>query len=376
MIPFSAIVGQEEAKLALIIAAVDPSIGGVLLTGVKGTGKSTIARGLSGILPDIETIEGCKFGCSPTIKDALCDECREKLAKGEANVVRISPKVVSVPLGTTEDRLLGTIDIEKMLKTGEAEFLPGVLAEANGRILYIDEVNLLPDNITDDILDVSASGVNRVEREGFSIEHPARFTLVGTMNPEEGQLRPQILDRFALSVKIETIKEAKSREEIVKRALIQAASPVEFENTFHKANHILKSIIETARERLSAVKLPNGAIKSVARAMSELGVDGQRPDIVIIKSAIAFAALEGDSKVEQRHILKVAPLAVCHRTRNGGFDPPPDAETIIKTITRVSDKDDFAVDGLGYFGNQVFMGVLDSALAAIKNSESDLKKNV
>jgi len=378
MLPFSAIIGQEDAKLALLLAAIDPTIGGVLLAGDKGTGKSSIVRSFARILPDIEVVAGCRYNCSPSLPDEMCDDCRRKYASfdNRAPALQKTPHIVNIPLGTTEDRLLGTVDMEKLLNTGEVHFAPGLLAEANRQILYIDEVNLLPDNITDDILDAAAGGVNTVEREGISISHPSKFLLVGTMNPEEGQLRPQILDRFALSVKMRTINEPHLREEIVKRAIASAGAPRDFEKIFDKANDALKQKITSARERLQDVEIPMKHISAVSLAMSQLGVDGQRPDIVIVKSAIACAALDNDKKVAEAHIEKVAPLAVCHRTRNGGMEQPPEQDKVKEALVEAfkvikeckTETQTLRLNGIAQM-------VIQSAMSAIEQASEEIKKN-
>jgi len=377
MFPFSAIVGQEEAKLALLLSAVDPEIGGVLLSGVKGTGKSTLVRSFAAILPEIDVVEGCPYHCDPSSERGLCEKCKRRSDSGEElPLISFSPRIITVPLGTTEDRLLGTIDVEKMLREGEAHFEPGLLAEANNQVLYIDEVNLLPDNITDDILDSVAIGFNTIEREGLSIVHPANFSLVGTMNPEEGQLRPQILDRFALSVKIDTVKKPQLREVIVERAISYSFAREKFERAFAKSDHILKERIEEGRNNLKDIKIPGWAIKSVATAMSQLGVDGQRPDIVAIKSAIAYAALEGDSRVDKEHLKKSVPMAVCHRTRNGGFDPPATPE---ETVAALDESINTVKKGESKTESMILSAFADhalrSAIAAIENESKEVKKN-
>ncbi len=332
MLPFTALVGQEEAKLALVLAAVDPGMGGVLLSGVKGTGKSTLVRSFAEVLPDIECIEGCRFGCQPSMGRFVCEACLSALGRGTASTVRLRPSVVNVPLGVTEDMLLGSIDIEKLLSEGREEFQPGLLARANGRILYIDEVNLLPDSIADDILDSAAMGFNTVEREGVSVTHPARFTLVGTMNPEEGQLRPQILDRFALSAGIGTLSDPARRAEIVRRTLSEERDPGGFEKAFSRATEALRGRIAAARDLLPSVLVPSRTVAAVAAAMARLGVDGLRPDIVTVRAAAANAALRGAREVGDQDLRTVAPLAVCHRTRGGGFESPPDAKTLAAAL--------------------------------------------
>jgi Mg-chelatase subunit ChlI len=334
MLPFAALVGQEDARLALMLAAVDPGIGGVLLSGVKGTGKSTIVRSFAEALPDALKVDGCRFGCQPDAGRFICAECRGKL---------------DVPLGVTEDMLLGTVDVEKLLSEGREEFQPGLLAKANGQILYIDEVNLLPDSITDDILDAAAMGFNTVEREGVSVTHPARFTLVGTMNPEEGQLRPQILDRFALSVLITTLGDPDQRAEIVRRCLAYERKPDEFVKSFWEATLDCRRRISAARDRLPGIGLPLWAIDAVSSAMSRLGVDGLRPDLVTIRTALANAALRGGSEVEIGDLQASAPLAVCHRTRSGGFDQPPDRKAVLDALSEAAGRVRQAFPGRGNF---------------------------
>ncbi len=333
MYPFSAIVGQEEAKLALAIGAVDPGIGGILLSGVKGTGKSTLVRSFSGVLPDMSVSNNCRFSCLIDSDRYLCDDCRRVLESGEQLTSRtIKPRIVTVPLGITEDRLLGTIDIEILLKEGREQFQPGLLAETNNHILYVDEVNLLPDSITDDILDSAACGFNTVEREGVSVTHPARFTLIGTMNPEEGQLRPQILDRFALSVPIETITDPEARAEIISRALAFEADPAGFAEVFSKQDDSLKKRIRTAKRVVGDIEIPMWIMQAVAGAMAALQVDGQRPDIVTLRASIAIAALDDKASVDKDSLMKAAPLAVCHRTRSGGFTQPPSPDEVITAL--------------------------------------------
>jgi Mg-chelatase subunit ChlI len=335
MYPFSGIVGQDDAKLALAIAAVDPGIGGVLLSGMKGTGKSTLVRALVNILPEKAVVSGCKYGCGPGDGRFLCERCRDILANGgqlESRQRRAS--LVTVPLGVTEDRLLGTINVEKLLQEGIQEFQPGLMAQANNQVLYIDEVNLLSDNITDDILDACAGGFNTVEREGVSVTHPARFILVGTMNPEEGNLRPQILDRFAMAVDIRTEMNPLRRIEIIERNLAWETDPEKFGRAFGKADGRLKKTIAVATSRLEGIRLPMSTIETVAGAMSDLEVDGQRPDLVTIRAARAWAALEDRGIVDLEALKAVAPLCVCHRTRSGGMNQPPAPGELMKAMEK------------------------------------------
>ena len=379
MFPFSAIIGQEDAKLALILAAIDREIGGVLLSGVKGTGKSSVIRAFVNILPDLEINDGCKFNClSPTsqsfsnLKRDLCPECKSR----EDIPSHSKPaQIITVPLSTTEDRLLGSVNMEKALKKGEIDFMPGLLAQANNQVFYIDEVNLLPDHLTDNILDVVASGINTVQREGISVSHPARFTLIGTMNPEEGQLRPQILDRFALSVDIKTIYEMTGRAEIMKRSLAYSQSPEEFEKVFEKSNSKIRKNIQEARTRLKDIKVPTEIINAIALAMGQLKLDGQRPDIVVLRAAIAYAAFRDDRTLAHKHIEKVAAFAICHRTRNGGMDEAPSPEDVLKALSEGFDsakKQKSKTESLKM--DEIAQQVLDSALNAILNTENDSKK--
>lgn len=324
--PFSAVVGQDEAKLALILSAIDPGMGGVLLTGQKGTGKSTLVRAMPEILPAVEVCD-CSYHCLPG-GALLCPRCSEK----QSDTVMLKPALVNVPLGADENRLLGTLKMDALLREGRVEFEPGLLALANNQVLYIDEVNLLPDNIADNILDCAASGVNSVEKDNVSITHPAKFILLGTMNPEEGRLRPQILDRFAMSVPIETIDDPEKRIEIVKRVLAFAESPVEFNEIFTKQDEKLQKSISEARSRLSDVDLPIGMLGTVAAAMADMGLDGQRADIVTLRAARALAAFNRENTVTFNCLKKVAPLCVSHRTREGGLKSAPDKDEILKAL--------------------------------------------
>ncbi len=320
--PFSAVVGQDSAKLALILAAVDPGMGGVLLTGQKGTGKSTLVRAFPDILPSLEVCN-CGYNCSPG--DAFrCPKCMEKV--GETR--QMQPGLVNVPLGSDEARLLGALKMDALLRDGKVEFEPGLLARANNQVLYIDEVNLLPDHIADNILDCAASGINSVEKDNISINHPAKFILLGTMNPEEGRLRPQILDRFALSVPIETIDKSSDRIEIVNRVLAFGEDPEAFCRVFDKPDREIRGKITAARAAVKDTELPSGMLGTVAHAMASLGLDGQRADIVTLKASRALAAYRGKRSVDMDCIGTVAPLAVAHRTRQGGYREAPTPDEI------------------------------------------------
>ena len=327
--PFSAIVGQSELKLALLLNAINPKIGGLLVRGQKGTGKSTSVRALVDILPDIMVVRGCPFNCSPTDPTNMCPACLEKHLAGEpleAESRRM--RVVSLPIGATEDRVIGSLDIEKAIGQGIRALQPGLLAEANQNILYIDEVNLLPDHITDSILDAAASGWNIVEREGISVAHPSRFILIGTMNPEEGELRPQLADRFALQISVEGIFDEKQRVEIILRNLEFGEAPVEFSKQWHEEQGELRRQIIEAKELLSVVEVPETIMRSTASSCIRLHVDGHRPDIATIRAAKTLVALEGRKAVTDQDILKVANMAVGFRTRAGGFEEAATQEQI------------------------------------------------
>lgn len=320
--PFSALVGQEELFLGLILNAINPEIGGLLIKGIKGSGKSTAVRGLSDIMPEIDVLPHCLFNCDPYENENWCDFCQKNYSPPDLPVQKQVVKTVTVPLSVTEDRLLGTIDIEHLLKKGEKRFIPGILAQAHRQILYIDEANLLPDHIVDDILDVAAMGYNRVEREGFSVEHPSHFLLIGTMNPEEGELRPQILDRFPLSVDLSSVNNPVLRKEIIRRNLEFNKNPQGFIAQFAKDTESLKNQIIAARKILDKVDFNPAFYDLVVKLGSEKFLDGHRADIVIIKAAIAQAALEMKLKVEFRHLRQAAHLTLGHRTRKGGLNKP------------------------------------------------------
>ena len=316
---FTAIVDQDEMKLALILNVIDPSIGGVLIMGEKGTAKSTTVRALADLLPEIEVIKGCRFNCSP--EGPFCSDCLEKI-KNENGLETEKKKmrVVELPLGVTEDRVVGTLDIEHAIKKGEKRFEPGILAEANRNFLYIDEVNLLEDHIVDLLLDSAAMGINTVEREGISFTHPARFILVGTMNPEEGELRPQLLDRFGLCVQVNSLRDKFLRMEVLKR---KAEFDDDTEGFLRKWEPEQKKLLEKilkAKENLKKVEIDDEALSLVVEITSELNLDGHRADIVMLKSARAYTAFNGREKITSEEIKKVAPLALRHRLKRLPFE--------------------------------------------------------
>jgi len=319
--PFTAIVGQERMKLALILAAINFRIGGVLIRGERGTAKSTAARALAALLPEINVVADCPFHCDPDHPETWCTRCRERAAAGEA-LPRGTMRVpfVDLPVGATEDRVVGTLDIERAIRQGERHFEPGVLAAANRGILYVDEVNLLDDHIVDVLLDAAAMGVNVVEREGISFQHPARFILVGTMNPEEGDLRPQLLDRFALCVDVVGIRDAERRMLIMERNLAFEADPQAFYEAWRPQEEALARKIETARALLPRVGHRRSDLGTIAKLMAGIGVDGHRGDLVILKAAKAHAAWEGRTAITDHDIMIAAQLALPHRLKRRPFD--------------------------------------------------------
>ena len=314
--PFTAIVGQEEMKLALLLNVVAPSVGGVLVRGHRGTGKTTAVRALADLLPPLSSVRGCAYNCDPADAAALCDACAAKLAAGAAVRSERRPvPVVELPLGATEDRVCGTINLERALKEGVKSFEPGLLARANRGFLYIDEVNLLEDHLVDVLLDVAATGRNRVEREGVSAEHPARFVLVGSANPEEGELRPQLLDRFGLCVEVETVKDLDSRVLIVEHREAFDADPQAFQAAQQSEQSRLRRRVLRAADRYASVKVPRPVLRRIAELCLRLGVDGHRGELTLTRAARALAALEGRDRVSAEDARRVAPLALRHRLR-------------------------------------------------------------
>ncbi len=318
--PFTAIVGQERMARALILNAVDPRIGGVLIRGERGTAKSTAARALAALLPPIEVVDDCRFNCDPHKPTTWCTECQERFIQGEDPLPHdhhVTP-FVNLPVSATEDRVVGTLDIERAIQKGERHFEPGVLAAANRGLLYIDEVNLLDDHVVDILLDSAAMGVNVVEREGISFSHPARFILVGTMNPEEGDLRPQLLDRFAFSVEIRGILDKAQRVEIMRRNIAFESDPEAFRKHFLAQELELSNRIEQARQ-LVRMYLTQRDLLIIADLTSSMEVDGHRSDLVILKAARAQAAFEGRTRITPRDIALAAELALPHRVKAGPF---------------------------------------------------------
>lgn len=331
--PFTAIVGQETMKQALVLNAINPAIGGVLIRGEKGTAKSTAVRALARLLPELDVVVDCRYGCPPDSPEVQCVECTARTAGGEALPRgQRQMRVVELPINASEDRVVGAIDLEAAIKRGEKEFQPGVLAEANRNILYVDEVNLLDDHIVDVLLDAAAMGQNTVEREGVSVSHPSRFILVGTMNPEEGELRPQLLDRFGLCVDVAGIHDVRQRVEIVERREAYEEDPDAFESQFEPAEREEAQRISHAIGTLADVAVDRDILVSIAGLSIELEVDGHRADIVMRKSAQALAAYEDRATVGLDDVEQVAPMVLAHRVKSsiGGRRGLPDISEILR----------------------------------------------
>jgi magnesium chelatase subunit I len=316
LFPFSAIVGQEQMKTALLLTAVDPTIGGVLIRGHKGTGKSTTARALAQVMPKIKVVKDCAYNCPPENEAEMHTCCLGRIQRGEElrEEMRGVP-FTELPLNATADRVVGTLHLEQTLKTGERHFEPGLLASAHRGVLYVDEVNLLEDHLVDMLLDVSASGLNRVEREGISYSHPARFILLGTMNPEEGELRPQFLDRFGLCVAVKGLDNKEERREVVQRALAFERDPDSFSRNWEKEDALLTQQIHTARCSLSFVKIPDEIWDLTIQIATKAKVHGHRADITIIKAAAALAALMERKEVTKSDIFQAAYFVLPHRLK-------------------------------------------------------------
>ncbi len=317
--PFSAIVGQEEMKLALLCAAIDPSIGGVLVFGDRGTGKSTAVRSLAALLPPMRAIIGCRYACDPQAPASWCEDCRARDPKAIKSQ-QVPVPVVDLPLGATEDRVVGALDLERALTQGIKAFEPGLLARANRGFLYVDEVNLLEDHLIDLLIDVAASGENVVEREGLSIRHPARFVLIGSGNPEEGELRPQLLDRFGLSVEVKTPVDLASRIEVVKRRDRFERDSAAFAAEWEPGDSQLRKKLVAARKRLQDVRVPDAALEWAARLCMRLGTDGLRGELTLMRAARALASYEGRKEVATAHLKQVATPALSHRLRRDPLD--------------------------------------------------------
>lgn len=334
--PFTALVGQEEMKLGLVLNVIDPLIGGVLIMGHRGTGKSTAVRALADLLPKISAVYDCLYNCDPNDARNSCEQCRGRKLAGEKLQTKMMPvPVIELPLGATEDRVCGAIAIERALRDGVKTFEPGLLARANRGFLYIDEVNLLDDHIVDVLLDVAASGRNKVERESFSIQHPASFVLIGSGNPEEGELRPQLLDRFGLSVEVTTEGDLDQRVAVVERRHAYDLDPAGFRALFNSEQELLRKRITTARRTFAKVKLARPLLKKIAQLCFELKIDGHRGELTIMRAARALAALEGRRAVREEDIRRVGPLALRHRLRRNPLEETPSGDRIAKAFDEV-----------------------------------------
>lgn len=327
--PFSAIVGQTEMKQALLMVAVDPTLGGVLVFGDRGTGKSTAVRALANLLPAITTHAGCRYNCDTGSVAECCPVCN---AKARPASIKVPTPVVDLPLGVTEDRLCGALDLEKALLSGERAFEPGLLARAHRGFLYIDEVNLLEDHLVDLLLDVAASGINVVEREGLSIRHPARFVLVGSGNPEEGELRPQLLDRFGLSVDVRSPQDIETRVEVVRRRDEYERNRAAFLQKWAAAEGKIRNRILAARKLLGEVEVEDKALTMAAHLCIRLGIDGMRGELTLMRAARAIAALEKRKLVVVKDIVEVAPLALRHRLRRDPLDEAGSSARVTRAV--------------------------------------------
>jgi len=325
--PFSAIVGQDDMKLALILTAVDPAIGGVLVFGDRGTGKSTAVRALAALLPEIEAVEGCP------VNSPRPEQVPEWVTLSSSTIVRRPTPVVDLPLGASEDRVVGALDIERAIARGEKAFEPGLLARANRGYLYIDEVNLLEDHLVDLLLDVAQSGENVVERDGLSIRHPARFVLVGSGNPEEGDLRPQLLDRFGLSVEVTSPRDIETRVEVIRRRDAFDMDPDAFLANWRPQDMGLREDILAARPRLSQIQAPNTALHDCAALCIALGSDGVRGELTLLRAGRALAALEAAPAVTRAHLRRVAPMALAHRLRRDPLDEAGSTTRVARALS-------------------------------------------
>ena len=337
--PFTAIVGQEEMKLALLLNVIDPRIGGVMIMGDRGTGKSTTIRALADLLPEIDVVEGDPYNSSPSDPDLQSAEVRQRLDRGEALAIeKRQVPMVDLPLGATEDRLCGTIDIEKALSEGVRAFEPGLLAKANRGLLYVDEVNLLDDHLVDVLLDSAASGWNTVEREGVSVRHPARFVLIGSGNPEEGELRPQLLDRFGMSVEVRTVRDPQLRVQVVDQRTSFDADPDGFNEAVQAGQDSLQALVVEAQNRLGSVEIDDDLRIRISAVCGELDVDGLRGDIVTNRAARALAAFEGRSEVSDDDVARVVACCLRHRLRKDPLEQIDSGDRVVKVFCKVFER--------------------------------------
>ena len=339
--PFTSVIGQEEMKLALLLNVIDPRIGGLMIMGDRGTGKSTTIRALADLLPAIEVVEGDPYNSSLDDPDLQSNDVRERIdsgsdiQKGEKQV-----PMIDLPLGATEDRLCGTIDIEKALSEGVRAFEPGLLAKANRGLLYVDDVNLLDDHLVDVLLDSAASGWNTVEREGISVRHPARFVLIGSGNPEEGELRPQLLDRFGMSVEVRTVREAKLRVQVVDQRTAFDNDPESFSDSVQEKQESLQQKVVDAQNILNEVVIDEDLRLRISAVCGELDVDGLRGDIVTNRAARALAAFEGRKEVTEEDIARVVSTALRHRLRKDPLEQVDSGDRVIKAFCKVFERNE------------------------------------
>ena len=332
-------IGQEEMKLALLLNVIDPRIGGVMIMGDRGTGKSTTIRALADLLPDIDVVAGDPYNSSATDPDLQSSEVRERLTRNES--VATEPRqvpMVDLPLGATEDRLCGTIDIEKALSEGVRAFEPGLLAKANRGLLYVDEVNLLDDHLVDVLLDSAASGWNTVEREGISVRHPARFVLIGSGNPEEGELRPQLLDRFGMSVEVRTVRNPELRVQVVDQRTAFDSDPDSFSTAVEANQNALQQRVVDAQQRLDQVSIDDDLRLRISAVCGELDVDGLRGDIVTNRAARALAAFEGRTEVSEEDVARVASCCLRHRLRKDPLEQVDSGDRVVKVFCKVFER--------------------------------------
>lgn len=334
--PFSALVGQEKMKLALILNVIDPTLDGVLIRGEKGTAKSTAVRALAQLLPEIPAVSDCPFRCHPTRLRDMCASCRGRAQAGEALPAEPQKmRVLDLPVGATEDRVVGSLDIERALQTGEKHFEMGVLGRVHRGILYVDEVNLLEDHIVDVLLDAAAMGVNHIEREGVSYSHPSHFVLVGTMNPEEGELRPQLLDRFGLCVDVTGIRDPAQRVEVMRRRRAYEQDPAAFRRRWAGEETALREAIVRAEKLLPRVAVEDGALEVIATLSVDLAVDGHRSDVALEKAVAALASFRGRTEVTDEDIAEAAGLVYPHRMKKTPFEEKILAqEEVVSSIRR------------------------------------------
>lgn len=339
--PFTQVVGQEEMKLALLLNVIDPRIGGVMIMGDRGTGKSTTIRALADLLPEIDVVAGDPYNSSPSDPDLQSTEVRARAEQGEE--LPVEPRqvpMVDLPLGATEDRLCGTIDIEKALSEGVRAFEPGLLAKANRGLLYVDEVNLLDDHLVDVLLDSAASGWNTVEREGVSVRHPARFVLIGSGNPEEGELRPQLLDRFGMSVEVRTVRDPELRVQVVDQRTAFDSDPDGFNNAVQTTQDALQDRVIAAQKLLNQVAIDPDLRIRISAVCGELDVDGLRGDIVTNRAARALAAFEGRTEVDENDVARVVACCLRHRLRKDPLETIDTGDRVVKMFCKVFERSD------------------------------------